>query len=50
MMIKGPGEGGVFDLGKVEIEFSTVSDGGECQLPDAFNGSKILFLAKVSRF
>ena len=30
------GAGGVFDLAKVEIEFSVVSDRGECQLPDAF--------------
>ena len=34
------GAEGVFDLGKVEMEFSIVSDRGECQLPDAFTGSK----------
>ena len=27
---------GVDDPGKVKIEFSGVSDRGECQLPDAF--------------
>ena len=31
---------GVFDLAKVEIEFSVVSDRGECQLPDAFDRIK----------
>ena len=30
------GLGRVFDLGMVEIEFSIVSDRGECQLSDAF--------------
>ena len=30
------GTGGFFDPGKVKIEFSVVSDRGECQLPDAF--------------
>ena len=34
--IDGEGGRGVFDLAKVEIEFSVVSDRGECQLPDAF--------------
>ena len=33
LAINGPG---VFDLGKVKIEFSIVSDRGECQLPNAF--------------
>ena len=28
------GAGGVFDLGKVEIEFAFVSDRGECQLAE----------------
>ena len=28
--------GGVFDLAKVEIEFSVVSDRGKCQVMDAF--------------
>ena len=28
--------GVVFDLGKVKIEFSVVSDRGDCQPPDAF--------------
>ena len=27
---------GVFDLGKVKLEFSVVSDRGYCQLPDDF--------------
>ena len=31
---------GVNDPGKVKIEFSVVSDKWECQLPDAFTGSK----------
>ena len=34
-ILKGAG-GGVDDLGKVNIEFSVVSDRGVCQLPDAF--------------
>ena len=37
----------VCDLVKVEIELYVVSDRGECQLPDALTGSKILLLAKV---
>ena len=32
--------GGVKKLAKVEIEFSIVSDRGECQLPDAFHWIK----------
>ena len=35
--LRGPG---VDDQGKVKIEFSIVSDREECQLPDAFTGSK----------
>ena len=31
---------GVFNLANVEIEFSIVSDRGECQLPDVFNRIK----------
>ena len=31
--LRGPGG---FDLGKVKLEVSVVSDRGECQLPDAF--------------
>ena len=31
---------GVFDLGKVKIEFNVVSERGECQLPDAFYWTK----------
>ena len=42
---------GVFDLGKVEIEFSIVSDRGECQLPDAFYQiKKYCSLPKFSDF
>ena len=47
------GRGGVNDLGKVRIEFSVVSDRGECQLPDAFYplpDQKILILAEVIGF
>ena len=42
------GAGGVNDPGKDKIEFSVVSDRGECQLPDAFYRiKKILFLAEA---
>ena len=42
------GAGGFFDLWKVKIEFSIVSDRGECELPDAFYWiKKILFLDEV---
>ena len=34
------GAGGVFNLANVEIEFSIVSDRGECQLPDVSNRVK----------
>ena len=37
------GTGEVFDLAKVEIEFSVVSDREECQLPDAFYRIKNYF-------
>ena len=30
------GAGGVDDPGKAEIEFTVVTDRGECQLPDTF--------------
>ena len=44
------GQGG-FDLAKVEIEFSIVSNRGECQIPDAFYWiKKILILAIVIEF
>ena len=38
--LRGPG---VFDLAKVEIEFSVAPDRGECQLPDAFYRIKKYF-------
>ena len=33
--LRGPG-GGLFDLAKVEMDFSVVSDREQCQLPGAF--------------
>ena len=42
---------GVFDLGKIKIEFSVVSDSEECQLPDAFYWiKKYYFQPKLSNF
>ena len=49
--VKGARGGGVDDLMKVKIEFSVVSDRGECQLQDAlYRIKKILFLAEVIEF
>ena len=46
--LRGPG---VFDLGKVEIELSVVSNRREFQLPDVFLlNQTILFLVKVFEF
>ena len=41
------GARGVDDLGKVKIEFSVVSDRGECQLPDAFYRIKDIVLSRI---